>query len=194
VAACIVLGGIALGIGSAWLVLKSPWSAPMVTVGAWKTSTLAGGIDADMYTRARIAVAGLLALSRDETLYYVADRDDSGRPLRSSCSYRIEGAAPAARWWSITAYADDFYLFANHERRYSLNGRTARLDGEGHFAMLSGPQDPNPAAAATPLLWLPTPGDRGLMFTLRLYNPDPALAAAPARLVAPSIRPVGACG
>jgi len=189
----IALGGIALGIGSAWWVLKSPWSAPSVQSGAWQTSTVAGSANADMYTRSRIAVGALLALSREETLYYVADRDDAGQPLRSACSYRIEGTPPPARWWSITAYADDFFLFANDAHRYSLNGGAARLDAQGRFALLSGPQDPNPPAAATPTHWLPTPGDRGLIFTLRLYNPDAALAAAPATLAPPSIRRVGAC-
>jgi hypothetical protein len=193
VAAGIVVGGIALGAASAWLVLKNPWSAQSVRAGAWKTSTVTGSVDADPYTRARVAVGGLLALSREETLYYVADRDDAGRPLRSGCGYRIEGTPPPARWWSITAYADDFFLFPNEAHRYSLNGSTAQLNAKGHFALLTGPNDPNPPGAATPTHWLPTPGDRGLMFTLRLYNPGPALVATPSVLVPPSIERVGAC-
>ncbi len=142
-----------------------------------------------MYTRARVAVGALLALSREETLYYLADRDDAGAPLRSACNYRIEGVPPPARWWSITAYADDFFLFPNEAHRYSLNGGTARLDGDGRFALLTGPAPAEPA----PLHWLPTPGDRGLLLTLRLYNPDPAIVAAPATLAAPSIRRLGEC-
>jgi hypothetical protein len=193
VAAAVVVGGIALGIASAWLALKNPWSAQSLQAGAWKTSTVTGSVDADLHTRARVAVGGLLALSRDETLYYVADHDDAGRPLRSACGYRIEGTPPPARWWSITAYADDFFLFPNEAHRYSLNGGAAHLDSQGHFALLSGPQDPNPPAAATQTYWLPTPGDRGLIFTLRLYNPAPSLVAAPSALVAPSIQHVGAC-
>ena len=35
---------------------------------------------------------------------------------------------------------------------------------------------------ATPITWLPTPGDRGLVFTLRAYQPAPALAAQPLSL------------
>ena len=185
----IVLAGVALGLGSAWLALKSPLSAPSQMAGAWRTSVLAGSADADLYTRARIAIGALLALSREETLYYIADHDDAGAPLRSACSYRVEGVPPPARWWSITAYADDFFLFPNPARRYSLNGGTARLDGAGRFTLRTGPA----ADAADPTHWLPTPGERGLLLTLRLYNPDPALAAAPGGLVAPRIRRVGDC-
>ena len=192
-AAGIVLGGVALGIASTWLTLKNPLSASAEQVGAWRTSPHAGSADAGLYTRARVAVGALLALSREETLYYVADRDDASRPLRSACSYRVDGVAPAARWWSITAYADDFFLFPNEARIYSLNNRSARLDGAGRFTMLTGPQDPNPPGTSTPLHWLPTPGDRGLMLTLRLYNPASSLAAAPATLVPPRIRQVGDC-
>ena len=185
----VVLAGISLGLASAWLALRNPWSsAPSVTAGAWRTSLLAGSADADPHTRARVALGGLLALSRDETLYFVAERDDDGAPLRSRCSYHVEGQPPLARWWSVTAYADDFFLFDHPAQRYSLNSGTARLDAARRFALVTGPA---PADAVTH--WLPTPGDRGLMLVLRLYNPDPALVAAPATLVPPSIRRTGDC-
>jgi len=185
----IVICGIVLGLGSVWLVLKSERLQPWVHAGAWRTTLLAGSADADMYTRARVAAGALLALGRDETLYYLADRDDEGEPLRSACAYRVEGEPPVARWWSITAYADDHYLFANDARRYSLNGGSAMLDARGRFALVTGP---GPGEAA-PGHWLPTPGDRGLVLALRLYNPDPALVAAPAKLVPPGIRRTGEC-
>jgi hypothetical protein len=188
VAAGVAFAGIALGLGSAWLALRNPWSAPTQAAGAWRTSLVAGSTDADPHTRARVALGGLLALSRDETLYYVAGHDDSGAPLRTRCSYRVEGQPPPARWWSVTAYADDFFLFDHPARRYSLNGGTARLDARGRFALVTGP---TPADAATH--WLPTPAERGLVLVLRLYNPDPALVATPQALAAPSIVRVGDC-
>ena len=188
VAAALYLSAVALGLGSAWWVLRAAPAGPhQVSVGAWVTSTLAGSPDADAYTRARVALEGLLALSRDETMYYVARTDDNGRALRSVCAYRIEGAPPPARWWSITAYADDHFLFDVPNRQYSLNGRAARLDAQGSFALTTGP------APQSGLHWLPTPGDRGVVLTLRLYQPAALLQAAPANLAAPSIRPIGSC-
>ena len=146
-----------------------------------------GSTDADMYTRARVALEGLLALGRDETMYYMARHDDLGQPLRSACSYRVEGLPPPARWWSITAYADDLFLFDAPNRQYSLNDSTARLDASGRFALVTGHK------AMEGWHWLPTPGQRGLVLTLRLYNPGSDLQAAPERLLPPSIKAIGAC-
>lgn len=185
---------IALGAGSAWLVVRSQLDRGGVSVGAWRTSTLAGSTHADLYTRAVVAVGALLALNREETVYYVATTDSDGRPLRSRCRYRISGPAPDARWWSVTAYAEDFFLFPVDSKRYSVNGSTAALDAQGRYTLVSAPRQPAndvPGGAEQP--WLPTPGDRGLMFTLRVYNPTPALAAAPALLEPPRIERLGAC-
>jgi hypothetical protein len=179
---------VSVGVLSAWWVLRSS-SAFGAAAGPWRVSVLAGSADADLYTRARVALGGLLALNREETMYYVAETDSDGRPLRSRCTYRVSGLPPTARWWSVTAYAEDIFLFPNAQRRYSINGATATLDAQGRFAFVSAPSQP-----AQPELWLPTPGDRGLLFTLRVYNPAPALAASPASLVPPRIERQGACG
>lgn len=182
------LGAVALGLGSAWWVLKkAPWMNTLVSVGAWKGNMRAGSPDADMYTRASVALNALLALGRDETMYFIATHDDQGHALQSQCSYRIEGAPPKARWWSVTAYADDLFLFDAPNQHYSLNGSTAVLNDQGRFSLTTGPQ----AVDAT--FWLPTPGKTGVLLALRLYNPDHTLQAAPLSLQAPSIARVGAC-
>jgi hypothetical protein len=184
----LVAAGVLLGLGTAWLSLKNA-SAFGAASGAWRVSLLAGSAEADLYTRAQVAIGGLLALNREETMYYVAERDSAGRPLRSRCSYRISGTPPSARWWSLTAYADDYFLFEDAQHRYSVNGARARLDAQGRFELVTGPAAP----AAPGIAWLPTPGDRGLVLTLRVYNPDAALQAAPASLRPPRIESTGAC-
>lgn len=182
---------VALGLGSAWAVLRSV-SNYGAAAGPWRASTLAGSPQADLYTRARVALGGLLALNREETMYYVASTDSAGQPLRARCSYRVSGLPPKARWWSVTAYAQDLYLFDNPQRRYSVNGQTAVLDVQGRFAFVSGPAAPEGAmAGAVP--WIPTPREGGLFFTLRVYNPEAALAAAPGTLQALAIELLGAC-
>jgi hypothetical protein len=188
VGATLYLAAVALGLGSAWWVLKkAPWLNTTVSVGTWKSNMRAGSPDADMYTRASIAVNALLALGRDETMYFIATHDDQGQVLRSHCSYRIEGTPPKARWWSVTAYAQDLFLFDAPNRHYSLNGSTAQLNTKGQFALTTGPQ------ALDDTFWLPTPGKTNVVLTLRLYNPAPDLQAAPASLVPPSITLMGAC-
>lgn len=127
------------------------------------------------------------ALARSETMYFIATEDDSGKPLRSGCNYRVVGTPPKARWWSITAYADDMFLFDTPAGHHSLNGTTAQLDGNGHFALTAGNQEQQGAH------WLATNGDRGLLLTLRLYSPASELQSAPGSLRAPSIIALGAC-
>lgn len=216
---------VAVGLGSAWAVLRSV-SNYGVAAGPWRASTLAGSPEADLYTRARVALGGLLALNREETMYYVASTDSAGQPLRARCSYRVSGVPPKARWWSVTAYAQDLYLFDNPARRYSVNGQTAVLDAQGRFAFVSGPVAPvgvmavgvapvatvptavaapgvsGVSAAAAPSLrapssgavpWIPTPAEGGLHFTLRVYNPEASLSAAPGTLQAPTIELLGGC-
>jgi hypothetical protein len=189
--ALLYLAAVLVGLGSAWAVLRSP-GGPGEAAGPWRVSLLAGSADADLYTRARVALGGLLALNRDETMYYLAHTDSAGQPLRSRCRYRVTGTPPGARWWSITAYSDDFFLFDHPERRYSVNGATVRLDTQGRFSFVSGPTAPAPTRAEGPV-WLPTPGDRGLYLTLRLYNPSPQLQAAPTSLAPPVIERLGSC-
>lgn len=182
------LASVALGLGSAWWVLKAaPWMNTSVSVGAWKANMRAGSPDADMYTRASVALNALLALGREETMYFIATQDDQGRALQSQCSYRIEGMPPKARWWSVTAYADDLFLFDAPNQHYSLNGSTAVLNAKGRFSLTTGPR------ALDPSFWLPTPGKTGVVLTLRLYNPDASLQATPASLQAPSITRIGDC-
>jgi hypothetical protein len=188
IALALYLGAAATGLGSAWWVLKkAPWMNTSVSVGAWHANLQAGSTEADMYTRASIALNALLALERDETMYFVAKEDDSGRPLKSHCAYRVEGTPPQARWWSITAYANDLFLFDSPNRQFSLNGTTAVLNAEGKFVVTTGPQ------ASSEGFWLPTPGKTNVILTLRLYNPSPSLQAAPGSLQAPSIRAIGVC-
>lgn len=189
VIAALYLGAIAFGALSAGWAVRAGIGGERV--GAWRVSSLTGSADADPYTRARVAIGGLLALNRDETMYYVAATDTKGRPLRARCAYRIEGVAPGARWWSLTAYADDFFLFPDPHHRYSLNGRNPRVDAAGHFVLHTGSHPP--AAERDALAWLPTPGDQGLLLTLRVYQPAAALAAAPTSLDPPVITRMGDC-
>lgn len=179
---------LAAGVGSAIGFLKT-MPAFGQGQGPWRASMLAGSQDADLYTRAQVAIGGLLALNRSETMYYLARTDSQGDDLRSRCTYRIHGTPPKARWWSITAYAEDIFLFPNEQRRYSLNGDNAALDAQGRFNMVTAPSQP----ASAPGTWVPTPGDRGLILTLRLYNPDAAMASDPGQLLQPRIERVGDC-
>src|SRR5678815_316989 len=118
--ALLVLGiGTLLGLGATWLtVIRGVAMGGAVSNGPWRTSLEAGSREGGMYLRAGIAVHGLLALNRSETVYYTATTDSSGIALDGRCTYRVRGRDPKSRWWSITAYGPDDYLIPNTAHRY----------------------------------------------------------------------------
>ncbi len=179
------LAGLATGGAGALYVLKQPSASSSIAVGSWRANLDAGSQAADMFTRAKIALNGLLALNRSETVYFVATQDDSGQALNGSCQYDVTGTPPTARWWSITLYGDDLFLVGNAANRFSFNQANVTRDAGGafHIAVASAQQTGD---------WLPAPSGKFIL-VLRLYNPDPALAQNPASLVAPSIKSRGIC-
>ena len=188
VAAGVVVVAVVLALASVWwALLRAPLSSQVVVVGPWQTSLVTGSVDADIYTRARIAIGGLFALNRAEAIYFTALKDDDGRPLRARCSYVIEGKPVAARWWSITAYADDHFLIPNGANRFSYNMGNLNLGPDGAFKVMVSPTE-------QPGHWLPTgDGSGGFNLLFRLYNPSPVIAVYPGAAQLPSIKSIGAC-
>lgn len=170
----------ALGLGSAWYAVKySTGQATVITNGPWQTDLTAGGTNADMYTRARVALFGLLALNKSETIYYTARGDSSGVPFDPKCNYRIDGKDPDTRWWSFTVYGADSFLVPNPQNKYSVSKNTVVRGTDGTFAI---------RLSVTPEAqnWIATSPD-GFDVTLRLYNPGPSVIADPANVTLPTI-------
>jgi hypothetical protein len=174
---------IALGLASAYLAVRSGLSGGEVSNGPWRTSFLTGSSDADLYTRARVAVGGLLALAPTETVYWNADTDAGGESLDARCDYRVEGDELSARWWSVTAYGADSFLIPNDGGRFSFSQTTLARAPGGPWAMTvsSEPHAGN---------WLPSgrSGASGpFALTLRLYNPQPSVYEQPTVVALPRI-------
>jgi len=162
---------IALGLLSAGQAVRSGFAGGEVSNGPWRTSFVTGSTDADLYTRARVAVGGLLALAPSETVYWTAERDAEGRPLDARCDYRVEGEEQLARWWSLTAYGADQFLIPNDAGRYSFSQTTLRREPGGPWTVVLS-SEPHPGN------WLPSgsAGRTGAFdLTLRLYNPKPGV-------------------
>ncbi|MBO6633701.1 DUF1214 domain-containing protein [Parvibaculum sp.] len=179
----VLIVALVLGAGSVILVLRAGGLGNEVTVGPWETSLVTGSSQADPYTRARVAIGGLLALNRSETIYFTAPRDDAGDTLRVSCSYKVIGSDLPARWWSITLYGEDHYLVSNLQDRYSFGGETVAREKDGSFVITVSPDE-------TDGNWIPTGGGQNgdtFTLTLRLYNPDERAAQNPGGIVLPRI-------
>lgn len=175
-----IVVGVGLGLGSAYyMIVHGTGQQDVVINGPWRSNLAAGGVDADMYTRASVAVFGLLALNKSETVYYTARGDSAGEAFDPACSYRIEGRDPDARWWSITAYGRDSYLIANPQKRYAI-GKTnvvRATDGSFVIRLSRTPEDGN---------WIATSAD-GFDVSLRLYNPGPSVIDRPSTVELPKI-------
>ena len=95
--------GVALGLAATWAAAILGSMGAGVADGPWGTSLYTGSSEGGPYLRARIAVHGLLALNREETMCYTALTDSDGAVLDGNCTYRLQGRDPPSRWWSITA-------------------------------------------------------------------------------------------
>lgn len=171
---------IALGLGSAYYAVNvQTLSKTAVVNGPWSGNLAAGGTSADMYARAAIAVGGLLALNKSETIYFVADSDSAGEAFDARCTYRIEGRDPDARWWSITAYGKDRFLIDTPSQRYSIGKSNVVRTADGAFVIrVSTAQHVENWIAASP---------DGFILALRLYNPGPKVTDDPATTALPAI-------
>lgn len=157
------------------------------TVQGWTTNPLIGSPGADMWTRARVAGAGLLALSRKETVYYSTDRDAAGRRLSEDCTYLLTGGALPARWWSVTLYDEEGYLARNGRSAHSVDA--TRVGGASAWeARIAGDGEATPGQV---VISSRNAGDFNL--TLRLYNPDPGFLSRPGSATFPRVERIS-CG
>jgi hypothetical protein len=179
-----ILLGLVLGVGSAAFVVFFPPFRPVIRNGSWMTNLKVGSRDAGMYLRAFIALTGLFALNKRETIYYRATTDDEGQPIRADRDYVISGVDIPGRWWAIIVYGHDHHLIANPAGRYSFNMRNLEREPDGSFriALSRSSKDRN---------WLPSgTKDQTLSFSLKIYNPAAEVYERPDRITLPLISAV----
>jgi hypothetical protein len=179
--AVLVLGTL-LGLAATWAVIFRGSPQGTVHDGPWTTNLTVGSSGTDIYTRAAVAVHGLLALNRSETIYYAAHADSDGNRFDGRCTYLLAGRDPPARWWAITAYAMDDYLIPNPAHRYSVSKNSVRRNAAGEFTATISPKQSGGD-------WIPVAGAPFLL-TLRLYNPAASVPADPAHVALPAIKKV----
>lgn len=95
--------GLGLGGGLTWISVQQNQGFGALIVGEWVAWPQAGSNEADPYTDARIAVDGQVPLGAAEGVLFVATKDKDGEPLKLECDYRLKGALPNARYWTIEA-------------------------------------------------------------------------------------------
>jgi hypothetical protein len=158
------VAGIAFGAGGAvWSVRAGAFGAS-ARIGPWTTGTDLGTARASAYTRATVALHGLLALPAREARYYSAAEDDQGRPLDGRCRYLISGGEGGGAWFSLTLYDPAGYLVANRAGIYSAGSAAMSAEERRGWTVTAAPR-PQPGR------WLPSGGLERFNLTLRIYLP-----------------------
>lgn len=175
----IVVIGVIIGLGSLVAGMAIVGLGSGINNGPWLTNLATGSENANPYLRAAIAVFGLLALNPSETMYFSATTDSSGSPLNGNCTYRIEGKAPDARWWSITVYGADGYLIPDSTRySYSLTDMSPDANGVYTIYLSKAQHSGN---------WLSLGNESTFHLSLRLYNPVQSVRNNPGTVELPRI-------
>ncbi len=163
-AATVALGLMA-GLISGWYAITSGMGGG--NYSGWYGSSVTGSADADPWLRARVAVAGLLALNKDQAIYFTRKTDDAGEPLREECRYRVSGGSLPGQWWSVTVYAADNYLPLNQDDALSFDATEVKPDANGRWNAMLAPVRPVGAEA-----WASTSKAGNFDITLRIYQPS----------------------
>ena len=150
-----------------------------LSVGSWIAFPSRGTPGADPYSKARFSRNAELPLGQAEGLAFVAAVDSAGAPLRRACSYRIEGKAPAARFWTLFPTTDGATPSQLPQMRDTgLHSMQILRRNDDSFEIVASP-------APQPGNWLATGGDGTMNLVLTLYdapaisNPDAAQLELP---------------
>lgn len=145
-----------------------------IDVKGWKSDWTIGSTAANPWTRARVARHGLLALTKEEAVYFTTGVDADGKRLSEDCTYEVSGTDMPGLWWSVTLYDAKSYLPANKDNALSFDKTKAAAtgtDGAWMFTVAAnGPESGN---------WVSSQNAGAFDLTLRIYKPSPELIADP---------------
>jgi len=174
----LALGG---GIFSVHFILDRFNGFGELQVGAWTAFPDDGTADADPYSRARAARKAYLALGTAEGLPFYARRDSSGRDLQRGCTYRLTGATPPARFWTIYPATPNLNPIRPRDGlQAALHSQEVLYEDDGSVSIIIGPD-------ARTGNWLPVEGHGGLVLAMTLYDTPAASSSGLSDLVMPAL-------
>jgi hypothetical protein len=154
--------GTVVALGLTWWTTGEAFQFGALRIGPWRAWALTDPLNADRYSRARIARSGDLPLGPGEGLAFTATADSAGGHLDGSCHYTIEPILPPARWWTLSLYDRDGKPMANPSQRFGF-ASSAVMRGENGAASIE--TGPSPQAGN----WVPSAAGP-ITLVLRLYD------------------------
>ncbi|MEO0548864.1 MAG: DUF1214 domain-containing protein [Pseudomonadota bacterium] len=182
-----ILGVLLGGLSALWMggmIRGGPQIGNAVSVDGWRSDWSIGSENANPYVRAVVARNGLLALRKEEAVYFIQTKDDAGDQLEERCTYRVSGSQLPAGWWSITLYDGQSKLPMNDDERLSFDQTKA----DYIFADVSDIWMFEVSADSPDDLLMPWVSSRAagkFDLMLRLYQPNDALLADPETVLTP---------
>ncbi|MCC2110774.1 MAG: DUF1214 domain-containing protein [Hyphomicrobiales bacterium] len=152
-----------VGLGLTYFAVEHGRLFGVVHAGEWNAWPRAGSLQADPYTRARLARTREIPIGAGEGLVFVADSDVGGEPLSGNCDYRIVGQTPPARLWTLTVYDDEGRLMETPLGRYGFTSPEVLRRRDGDFEIML-------AKRARPGNWVQAGSADHYMLVLRIYD------------------------
>jgi hypothetical protein len=130
-----------------------------------------GNYGTDYLLRAAVAQMGLGVNQPEDAIYYYAEVDDAGKPLRGDHLYIIhfeKGQTPPVNaFWSVTMYNEQHYLVKNSIDRYAIHFYdNLQFNPDGTLDIYVQYHEPKEMRSN----WLPAPKEN-FNLMLRLYWP-----------------------
>jgi hypothetical protein len=170
-----------LGLGSAWLAVRSPTPIDAITIGVWQAWPNAGTDAVDPYSRARLSRTGEIPLGSGEGLALFARTDDAGEPLHFFCDYSVIGQTPPARLWTMVVERDDGGPLGRSTAPHALGSDGIVRAPDGNF-VVSVSRSPRPGN------WISSQGAGRFRLVVRLYDTTARSVTGIQPLVMPRIR------
>jgi hypothetical protein len=158
-----ILGGIAIGMFSAWYMIEKGSSLTTSYSGSWHHWVHDGDVGADPYTLAHMSRNGRLPITSSSALYFVATNDSEGEEIAMDCDYVISGKPLDTDWWSLAFYSKNGRSIKNKNNRSSMNSSSVLRLENGNYII-------NLAEKARSGNWIQISGDEEMVLLLRLYG------------------------
>lgn len=160
----VLAAGLFLGGATAWYSIQHAHRIGAINIGPWTAFPFASADQVDPYTIARGVAEGTVPLGATEGLSFEAFTDSQGRELSLACEYRIEGATPPAKLWTLVTYdAAGRPVLPAPGGRSAIYSNAVVHFPDGTF-MVDVARYPRPGN------WLAVSGDGAFRMVLRIYD------------------------